>query len=145
VSSVSRSRGPPAAQEIVHGRSKKFHSTDSRPNQDGALALGNLLKEDQKRTDDGCWFCAGQRKMACSHLLLHCQSANLVAARTKAWDDRDPEVLLANPRWKKRLLRFLELSGVGRVDADGTDEDEAWARKMDNWIVWEVREEAVRG
>jgi hypothetical protein len=25
----------------------------------------------------------------------------------------------------------------------GTDEDEAWARRMDDWIVWEVREEAV--
>jgi hypothetical protein len=36
---------------------------------------------------------------------------------------------------------FLELSGVGRVAADGANEDEAWARKMDDWIG----EEAVRG
>jgi hypothetical protein len=25
------------------------------------------------------------------------------------------------------------------------DEDEAWARKMDEWIVWEAEEEAARG
>jgi len=49
-------------------------------------------------------------------------------------------VLLANPRWEKRLLRFLELSGVGRLVADGVDEDDAWARKMDDWIVWEAEE-----
>jgi hypothetical protein len=75
-------------------------------------------------------------------------SANLVAARTEAWEDRYPggvRVLLANPRWEKRLLRFLELSGVGRAIADGTDKDEAWAQRMDDWIVWEVREETVRG
>jgi hypothetical protein len=50
-----------------------------------------------------------------------------------------------HPRWEKRLLRFLELSGVGRVVADGSDEDGAWARRMDSWIVWEAEEEAVRG
>jgi hypothetical protein len=34
-------------------------------------------------------------------------------------------VLLANARWERRLVKFLELSGVGRVMADGTDEDGA--------------------
>jgi hypothetical protein len=36
----------------------------------------------------------------------------------EAWEGRDPgglHVLLANPRWEKRLLRFLELSGTGRL------------------------------
>jgi hypothetical protein len=49
-------------------------------------------------------------------------------------------VILTNPRWEKRLLRFLELSGVERV---GTYKDEAWARRMDDWIVWEAREEVM--
>jgi hypothetical protein len=31
------------------------------------------------------------------------------------------------------------------VVADGTDEDEAWARRMDNWIVWEAEEERATG
>jgi hypothetical protein len=54
-------------------------------------------------------------------------------------------ILLANPKWERRLLRFLELSEVGRVAAGGTNEDEVWARKMDEWIVWEVEEEAAQG
>jgi hypothetical protein len=41
------------------------------------------------------------------------------------------------------LLKFLELSGAGRVAADETNEDEAWAAKMDEWIVWEVGEETA--
>jgi hypothetical protein len=40
-------------------------------------------------------------------------------------------VLLANPRWERRFAKFLELSGVGRVIADGTDEDGAHAARMD--------------
>ena len=49
--------------------------------------------------------------------------------------------LLSNPRWEKRLLRFLELSGVGRVVEGGEDEDEAHAAQMDRWVVWEAEEE----
>jgi len=48
-------------------------------------------------------------------------------------------VLLANPRWERRFVRFLELSGVGRTMADGTDEEAAYAARMDEWIVWETR------
>jgi hypothetical protein len=48
-------------------------------------------------------------------------------------------ILLANPRWEKRL-RFLELSGVGKVMDDGADEEETRAARMDGWIVWEAGE-----
>jgi hypothetical protein len=51
-------------------------------------------------------------------------------------------VLLANPRWERSLLRFLE-PRAGRVVADGTDEAEAWARRTDDCIAWEGREEVV--
>jgi hypothetical protein len=64
--------------------------------------------------------------MTRSHVLLHCPNAKLRAARAEAWEDKNPggvRVLLANPRWERRLVKFLELSGVGRVMADGTDED----------------------
>jgi len=47
--------------------------------------------------------------------------------------------LLANPRWERWFVRFLELSGVGRTMADGTDEEAAHAARMDEWIVWETR------
>ena len=42
---------------------------------------------------------------------------------------------LSNPRWENRLLRFLELSGVGRRVEGGEDEDEAHAARMDGWAV----------
>jgi hypothetical protein len=52
---------------------------------------------------------------------------------------------LANPRWERRLVKFLELSGVGRVVADGTDEDGARAARMDEWVVWETVERTALG
>ena len=85
--------------------------------------------------------------MSRSHVLLHCPSPKLVAAREEAWEGRNPggvRVLLANPRWERRLVRFLELSGVGRTMADGTDEENAHAEWMDRWIVWEASEETAR-
>jgi hypothetical protein len=39
-----------------------------------------------------------------------------------------------NPRWERRFVKFLELSGVGRTMADGTDR----AARMDEWVIWEV-------
>jgi len=47
----------------------------------------------------------------------------LVSARREAWEGKNPgdvRVLLANPRWERRFVRFLELSSVGRIMADGT-------------------------
>jgi len=32
---------------------------------------------------------------------------------------------MSNPRWEKRLLRFLELFGVGRIAENGVDEGAA--------------------
>jgi len=53
-------------------------------------------------------------------------------------------VLLANPRWERRFLKFLELSGARRVMDDGADEDAARAERLDGWIVWETEERAER-
>jgi len=84
--------------------------------------------------------------MSRSHVLLHCPSAGLAAVRKEEWECRDPgsiRVLLANPPVGE-LLSFLELSGVGRVMADGTDEDGARAARMEYWNTWEVEEEVAR-
>jgi hypothetical protein len=81
--------------------------------------------------------------MTRSHVLLHCPNARLQTARTKAWEGKNPggvRVLLANPRWERRFVKFLELSGVGRVMADGTDEDGAYAARMDERVAWEAVE-----
>jgi len=55
--------------------------------------------------------------MSRSHVPLHRPNAKLRAARVEAWEGKDPGSIrvLANPRWEKRFLKFLELSGVGRV------------------------------
>ena len=90
------------------------------------------LKRIKKRGDDQCWFCY-ERKMTRSHTLLHCTNVNIRAARAEAWEGKDPGsiwVLLNNPRWERRLLRFLELSGAGRL-VEGEDVEETRAAKMD--------------
>jgi hypothetical protein len=72
--------------------------------------------------EDKCWFCQTSARMTRSHVLLHCPSVKLREAREKAWEGKTPggvRMLLANPRWERRLVKFLELSGVGRVMADG--------------------------
>jgi hypothetical protein len=53
-------------------------------------------------------------------------------------------VLLSNPRWERRLLRFVELSGVGRVMEDGADVGEARASRTNEWIAWEAEEGVAR-
>jgi ribonuclease HI len=105
------------------------------------------LKRVRKRRDDKCWFCEGRAKMTRSHALLHCPNATLAAARVEAWEGRNPSgirALLSDPRWESRLLRFLELSGVGRYVEGGVDEDQAHPERMDEWIVWEAEEEEAR-
>jgi hypothetical protein len=80
--------------------------------------------------------------MTRSHVLLHCYGENLRDARRQAWSDANPSgirTLLASPRWESRLLNFLELSGVGRIVENGTDEEEARAARMDGWVVWDHR------
>jgi len=89
------------------------------------------------------WFCRGQARMTRSHVLLHCPNAKLRAAREETWEGKESggvRVLLANPRWERQFLKFLELSGVGRAAQDGTDEDGARGARLDGWIVWEAEE-----
>jgi hypothetical protein len=106
------------------------------------------LKRVHKMAEVKCWFCRPTARVARSHVLLHCPNARLRAVRAKVWEGMNPggvRVLLANPRWERRLVKFLELSGVGRVVADGTDGDGAYATRMGQWIAWETVETAPRG
>jgi len=82
-------------------------------------------------------------RMTRSHVLLHCRAYRLRIAREEAWEGKEPgsiRVLLGNPRWERRLLGFLEMSRVGTVMDDGTDEDQERVERMDQWIAWEVEE-----
>jgi hypothetical protein len=104
------------------------------------------LKRIRKMADDKSWFCQSSARMTRSHVLLHCPNAKLRAARMEAWEGKTPgdvRVLLANPRWERCLVKFVELSGVGRVMADRTDEDGAYAARMDEWVAWEAVEGAA--
>jgi hypothetical protein len=81
--------------------------------------------------------------MTRSRVLFYCSNAKIRAAHEEAWEGKDPgsvRVLLSNPRWESRLLRLLELSGVGRVMDDRVDEEEAWAARLDRWIIWEAKD-----
>ena len=77
--------------------------------------------------------------MTRSRALLRCAGAKLRAARAEAWEGKNPEsvrVLLMYPRWERRLLRFLEISGVGRL-VGSEDVEETRATRLDGWIRWE--------
>jgi hypothetical protein len=96
-------------------------------------------KRIRKMTDDKCWFCQTAARMTRSHV----RNAKFRAAGEMAVESRTPggvRLLLANSRWERRVVRFLELSGVGRVMADRTDEDGAHAARMDEWVAWEAIE-----
>jgi len=84
--------------------------------------------------------------MRTSGLLVHTFNTQSILL-FPVWEGRNPRgirMLLSDPRWESRLLRFLELSGVGRCVEGGVDEDQAHAEKMDGWIVWEAEEEGAR-
>jgi hypothetical protein len=107
------------------------------------------LKRIRKRETDHCWLCDGigqnRHKMTRAHVLMNCRNPQVAAARAEAWEGKHPGSvwrLLADPRWEKRFVRFLELSGVGRTLADGTDEESAYAARMDTWIAWETEDVA---
>jgi len=85
--------------------------------------------------------------MTRSHALLHCPNPRLQAARAETWEGRPPggvRSLLSNPRWEKKLLKLLELSGVGRIMADGTEEEEVRGARKDDWVIWEDGGRPVR-
>jgi hypothetical protein len=49
--------------------------------------------------------------MTRSHVLLHCPNDWLRSARVEAWEGKDPggvRVLLANPKWERWFVKFLE-------------------------------------
>ena len=66
-----------------------------------------------------------------------CPAANVRAAREEAWEGENPGIrsgCSSNPRWERRLLRFLEFEGVGRAMDDGVHEEESRAASLDGWI-----------
>jgi hypothetical protein len=66
--------------------------------------------------------------------LLHCRNRTLAAVQGPAWDGNDYRSLLVhllNPRPERRLLRFLELTGMKRTVEGELDVDSCYAANMD--------------
>ena len=119
------------------------NASRGRPPRSGQAAV--YFKQIKKRGDDRCWFCH-ERKMTRSYALLHCTNARLRAARAEAWEGKDPgsiRVFLNNPRWERRLLHFLEVSGVGRLAGDEYVE-ETRAVRLDGRVAWETKERTAQ-
>jgi hypothetical protein len=105
------------------------------------------LKRIRKRYTDHCCICDGigqnQHRMSPAYVLMNCRNPQVVAHGVEAWEGKNPGSvwrLLADPRWEKRFVRFLELSGVGRTLVDGTVGESAYAARMDTWIAWETED-----
>jgi ribonuclease HI len=138
---------PPPAKKSCTDRARNSIARTAAQIRTGHWRSAIYLSRIRKRRDESCWFCEGKARMTRSHALLHCPNATLAAARVEAWERRNPGsigILLSSPRWEGRLLRYLELSGVGRFVEGGIEEDEAHAARMDRWIVWEAEEEGAR-
>jgi hypothetical protein len=141
---------PPPPKKSMLDRARNSIARVAAQIRTGHWRSAVYLKRIRKRDNDKCWFCKDHdraaHKMTRSHVLLNCQSPRLVAARAEAWEGGshgNVRRFLADPRWEKRFVRFLELSGVGWTLADGTDEESAYAARMDTWIAWETEEEAA--
>ena len=104
---------PPASKKPCMDRTKNAIARTAAQIWTGHWRSAVYFKRIEKRGDDRCWFCH-ERKMTRSRALLHCANDELRAAPVEAWEGKDPgsiRLLLNNPRWEKRLLRILELSG----------------------------------
>jgi len=97
----------------------------------------------RKRADDKCWFCQDSVKITQSHVLLHCRNPKLVAARLEAWEGKNLDgvrVLLANPRWERRFVCFLELSEVRRMMVSVKNNHFHCFQKEENiWKLWKEK------
>jgi hypothetical protein len=127
---------PPPPKKSMLDRARSSTARVAAQIRAGHWRSAVYLKRIRKRDDDKCWFCKDHdrvtHKMTRPHVLLNCRNPRLVTARAEAWEGRNPwsvRRLLADPRWEKRFVRFLELSGVGRTVADGTDEESAYAAR----------------
>jgi len=142
-------RGTAAAvQDALPRQNKKRAGLHSSAGPYRVPEIRVYVQRIKKWQDDKCRFCHGTAGVSLSHALLHCLNEKLPSARAVAWEGKNPgrvRVLLTNARWERRYLRFLELPGVGRVKADGVDEDSARATQMDKWVVWEAEERVTVG
>jgi ribonuclease HI len=138
---------PPPPKKSILDRARNLIARVAAQIRTGHWRSAVYLKRIRKRESDRCWLCEETdrtpHRMSRAHVLLNCRNPRVAAARAEAWEGKSPgsvRRLLADPRWERRFVHFLELSGVGRTMADGVDEESAYASRMDTWIAWEADE-----
>jgi hypothetical protein len=138
---------PPPPKKSMLDRARNSIARVAAQIRTGHWRSAVYLKRIRKRESDRCWLCERTdrtpHRMSRAHVLLNCRNPRVAAARAEAWEGKSPgsaRRLLADPRWERRFVHFLELSGVGRTMADGVDEESAYASRMDTWIAWEADE-----
>jgi hypothetical protein len=143
---------PPPLKKSMQDRARNSVARVAAQIRTGHWRSAVYLKRIRKRDSDRCWLCEGEdrtpHRMSRAHVLLNCRNPRVAAARMEAWEGKSPgnvRRLLADPRWERRFVHFLELSRVGRSLADGVDEESAYASRMDTWIAWETEETAEVG
>jgi hypothetical protein len=107
---------------------------------------GVYLKRIGKRAHAGCWFCEDRYDsiqpptMTRTHVLLRCPTFE--AVRREVWKapttgaftrPRSIGTLLGNPRWEKRLLKFLERTTIGKVGPDKIDDEIRRITRYEEW------------
>jgi hypothetical protein len=109
---------PPPPKKSMLDRARNSIARVAAQIRTGHWRSAVYLKRIRKRDSDHCWLCEGvdrtPHRMSRAHVPLNCRNPRVAAARTEAWEGRDPgsvRRLLADPRWEKRLVHFLELSG----------------------------------
>jgi hypothetical protein len=100
----------------------------------------------KKRSHDGCWFCEPSHnsqdtpRMTRTHVLLRCVAFE--EFRRETWTDpltgeftRPSSIgqLLGNPRWDKRLLKFLQHTKIGRIGPDLIDDEIRRVTRYEGW------------
>jgi hypothetical protein len=112
---------PPPPKKSTLDRVRNSIARTAAQIRTGHWSSAVYLKRIRKRETDHCWLCDGigqnRHKMTRAHVLMNCRNPQVVAARAEAWGGGETPGsvwrLLADPRWEKRFVRFLELSGVG--------------------------------
>jgi hypothetical protein len=141
--SIDRFLGLPMGLSYKGPNSEARAVAQLRPNH---WLSGVNLKRIKKRSHDGCWFCEPSHnsqdtpRMTRTHVLLRCVAFE--EFRRETWTDpltgeftRPSSIgqLLGNPRWEKRLLKFLQRTKIGRIGPDLIDDEVRRVTRYEGW------------
>ena len=103
-------RSPSTAKGVLSGQGEECHSADRGANPHRQLAVGRIPQADQEETERQVLVLSWK----IPHDPLSCSTPPPRPATgcgwSGVWEGRDPggvHVLLSNPRWERRLVKFL--------------------------------------